>query len=79
MALEVDKDWERIKRSLTNHPITQDGLVEEIENLRGAAIELAAHIIDTSEPSRERSLALTHLEEVVMWAVKSAILQQPPV
>lgn len=73
---ENDAEWERMKASLTNHPITQDGLVEDIEAMRQTAITLAGELLDLAPASRERSLALTHLEETVMWAVKAAVLHQ---
>ncbi len=36
--------------------------------LRAAAKELATLIVQCSHASRERSLALTHLEEAIFWA-----------
>lgn len=69
-------EFVRMRASLTNHPITQDGLIDAIETLRGNAINVAGLILDLTPPSRERSLALTHLEETVMWAVKAAVLHQ---
>lgn len=63
----------RVYRSLTNH--TPDGrTVEAIEAIRRQAKQLANWIIVWSKPSREQSLALTHLEETVMWAVKNLVL-----
>lgn len=41
------------------------------EVFRDAAEELEAHIVLHCEPSREKSLALTRLEECVMWANKA--------
>ena len=41
---------------------------ERYEDIRGEAKGLAAAIICLSPESRERSLALTKLEEAVMWA-----------
>jgi hypothetical protein len=65
----------RVARSLTN--ISPDeGKIVRIEGVREAGKLLAAAIIDSSDSSRERSLALTHLEETVMWAVKSIILEK---
>lgn len=63
----------RIIRSLTNRR-PDDESIEIIENIRECAITLATLIIDTQEPSRERSLALTKIEEAVMWAVKGCAL-----
>ncbi len=36
--------------------------------LRGTAKAFALHIIENTPPSREQALALTKLEEAVMWA-----------
>ena len=41
------------------------------ELFRDAAEELEAHIALHCTPSREKSLALTKLEECVMWANKA--------
>lgn len=67
-------DIARIERSLTNITPNPER-IERIESLRASAKSLARSIIMTCEPSRERSLALTHLEEVTMWAVKAIILE----
>lgn len=42
--------------------------VERYALIRGTAKDLAADIINQCPESRERSLALTKLEEAVMWA-----------
>lgn len=42
--------------------------VEKYENVRNKAKALAIFILDNTPESREQSLALTKLEEVVMWA-----------
>ena len=41
---------------------------DQIANIRQKAAELAQELMPTD--TREKSLALTKLEEVVMWAVK---------
>ena len=38
------------------------------ENIRQTAKEFAKYLLSKVPSSRERSLALTHLEEVVFWA-----------
>lgn len=45
-----------------------------IEHVRADAKQLLGTIVIYGPPSRERSIALTHLEETVMWAVKSIVL-----
>lgn len=71
----VDKTEQlaKFERSATNHtPSNADILL--IEEIRQSAKSLAYVIINYSNFSREQSLALTHLEEVVMWAVKGVVL-----
>lgn len=60
--------------SLTNHaPNTNQ--VAAIEELRVAADAMCG-VVDRNVPScREASLAKTHLEETLMWAVKAVILK----
>lgn len=45
--------------------------VEQVEAIRAKAIELAENIEITCPEGREKSLALTKLEEVSMWAIKA--------
>ena len=76
----LDKDARaeiaRVHRSLTNVTPTPDGIAR-IEELRAVARSLASAVILRCPPSRERSLALTHLEDCAMWAVKSIVLEAP--
>jgi len=75
-----DSDTARLaalERSMTNHTPSADG-IERIEKVREAAKDLGAVIIGDCPDSRERSLALTHLEDAVMWAVKSVVLTGVP-
>jgi hypothetical protein len=44
-----------------------DGQPARYTTIREMAKSLALHIADTTQPSREQSLALTKLEECVMW------------
>ena len=62
-----------LERSLTNITPTPEA-IGDIEEVRVWAKTLGAKIIDLCPDTRERSLALTHLEETVMWAVKSLVL-----
>lgn len=61
------------EKSATNHKPSAEA-IDIIERLRTTAKGFAAVIIEGTYPSRESSLALTHLEETVMWAVKAVIL-----
>ena len=66
---------QELYRSLTNQT-PSSRVIEQIEYLRGVAKRLGGDIIDHCPPSREASLAITHLEETVMWAVKALVLNQ---
>lgn len=69
-----DERLAALERSLTN--ITPDeSQIQRIEDLRDDAKSLGRAIISYCPDSRERSLALTHLEDATMWAVKSIILE----
>jgi len=63
----------QLTSSLTNHT-PSDADIVLIEDVRTAGKLFGAAIIGSSPDSRERSLALTHLEEAVMWAVKAIVL-----
>lgn len=51
----------------TYHP-PKEGQPERYQLIRDGARELALLIDDLAPDSREKSIAITHLEEVVMWA-----------
>ena len=60
----------------TRFNIAQDGKpsVEQLElhsELRGKVAEVADQLNWAAADSREKSLALTHLEEALMWAGKA--------
>ena len=48
----------------TFHPV-KDGQAEKYEQIRGKALEFSKLIRDLCPHSRERSLALTHMDDVV--------------
>jgi flavorubredoxin len=50
--------------------------VEKIEKIRQACKELHAVLIWTLPHCRERSLAITKLEEVSMWANKGVVFNE---
>ena len=70
----TDKRRGQLMRSLTNQTPSEHQ-INRIENFRWAAKALGDMILAVAEPSREQSLALTHLEETVMWAVKAIVLE----
>jgi len=61
---------EQIENSFTYHAPhgTQQ---ERYKELRDKARSLAIMIIEMTPPSREQSLAITKLEEAIMWANKA--------
>lgn len=56
--------------NMTSHAMTPEA-VEKVEVLRDQFKHLGETIIHSAPTSRERALALTHLEESLMWAVAS--------
>lgn len=72
---EAKETYDRVARSLTNITPTPDG-IDRIEHIRETAKMLLSDIAHKCPPSRERSLALTHLEETVMWSVKAIVLEE---
>lgn len=58
---------EQIEKSFTYHPPTP-AQAEYYVQIRGQAKEFAYTIENLCPNSREKSLALTNLDQVVMWA-----------
>jgi hypothetical protein len=56
-----------LSKRFTYHPPKKDQSVR-YEELRAKALDLAEHFNKKCPDSREKSLALTKLEEAVMWA-----------
>lgn len=67
--------YDRLERSLTNTTPNADQ-IERIELTRQVAKALGKAIIENAPSSRERSLALTHLEDATMWAVKAIVMEE---
>lgn len=70
---------EDIVRSLTNQPPINDIVIEVFEAVRHHAKRYGTDIIELVPEGREKSLALTKLEESVMWAIKGIALNQSAV
>ena len=72
---EADEDEEPVTEApndeldnrFTYHPPT-DEQVDKYQQIRDHARAMAYMLMDFCPNSRERSLALTHLDETVMWA-----------
>jgi hypothetical protein len=66
-TLEVDMTIEQINNNFTYHA-PKDDQQARYESLRSVAKDLAVLINSYCKESREKSLAMTKLEEAVMWA-----------
>lgn len=66
----------RLNRSLTNQTPTLEQ-VNRIELLRDVAQAFGVAVIENTPESREQSLAITKLEESLMWAIKAIVLEEP--
>ena len=58
---------QELEKRFTYHP-PKTGQPQRYQALRDEAADLAGVIVASTPESREQSLALTHLEEAVMWA-----------
>jgi hypothetical protein len=67
----------QIKRSFRYHPPKADQ-VPRYERLRFEAGNLAFTIVTLAPESRERSLAITKLEEAIMWANAAIARNEAP-
>jgi hypothetical protein len=68
MKYEIkDEDLARVGKDFSYHPPKDDQPARYVE-IRDTAAAVALGLMQNCPPSRERSLALTALEECVMWA-----------
>lgn len=58
---------DELEKRFTYHPPKPDQ-IERYGEIRSTAKAFATLIADRTPPSREQALALTKLDEVVMWA-----------
>lgn len=65
-ALTAD-EWSDIRRRFTYQPPRPDQ-IERYQEIRDAAKRLVGVIAEDCPPCREKSLAITNLEQTVMWA-----------
>jgi len=68
---------EQINNIFTYHAPT-DHQKTRYENLRGSAKMLASLINTYCPESREKSLALTNLQQAIMWANASIAINEKP-
>lgn len=73
-ALDAHKqvDW-----NMTNHAPESQEVVGKFDRLRSSAKALGHLIANDCPESRERSLAMTNLEQALMWAVAAVARNQP--
>jgi hypothetical protein len=57
-----------IEKRFTYHALKDQAQVEKCTRIRDTAKNYAYMLKEMSPSSREQSLALTHLEEVVFWS-----------
>jgi hypothetical protein len=69
--------YQEIEKRFTYHPPVTATQVARYEELRAKAKEFAYLICESCPDSREQSLALTKLEEAVMWANAAIARVQP--
>lgn len=65
----------RTHYNMTNHSM-DESQVERVERLRATAKQLASMIYVNCPRSRERSTALTSLEQALMWAVAAVAREE---
>ena len=60
---------DELRRRFNYHPADTDEKVDAHEQVRATLYGTAEDIVNlTGPPSREQSLAITHLEEAMFWA-----------
>lgn len=60
----------REKAEVLMNVIYKDDKKEKISNTRSAFTDVTEFILENLKDSREKSLALTKIEEACMWAIK---------
>lgn len=76
MGVEAAAAFDRTIHNLTLHPPTSPAIGAAMDAVRVASQTMAAAIHLFCPPSRERSLALTALEETVMWGIAAIARNQ---
>lgn len=63
-------------KTFAHHTPSTDGITK-IRDLRKAFDDLQSLIEGLAPASRERSVALTHLETTAMWTIKAVVVNDP--
>lgn len=63
-----DEELIDLQNRFTHHPPKDENVTKKYEAIRGDALEVAILITRLAPKSRERSLAITNIEQAVMWA-----------
>lgn len=72
----MDEKLAEVLNALEYHPLGDNKeKAEKFENLRNAAKDMAYVISEFATDGREKALAYTHLEETLMWAIKSVAIR----
>lgn len=75
-APSQQQQLDQLEHNLTNHAPKNDAIIGLFVDIRTKAKNLGAEIIFSTPQSREQSLALTNLEQAVMWAVAAIARNQ---
>lgn len=70
-------DERELRDRFSFHPADADKAARH-EFIRDECFHLALHIKANTPPGREQSVALTKLQEVMMWANAAIALEKPP-
>ena len=73
----TDQDIQDLANRFKYHPPT-DGQAERYQDLRDQGYNLALLISRRCPPSRERSLAITNLEQALFWANAAIARNETP-
>ncbi len=65
-----------VSKKFAYHKPSAQG-IDQIARVRQAASLFEDELTRACPPSRELSVAITHLETVVMWATKSVVVNDP--
>jgi len=72
----VTTPYDQIDHNLTNHAPADENVVTAMVTLRADAKFFGHTIVALCPDSREKSLALTNLEQTVMWAIAAIARNQ---